>query len=318
MDGDARLPTGGAPGGGPPPGGVTFPPRAVSVRLARRFVRAALVGTPVEHLADDAGLLVSELAANAVLHARTDFEVAVDLGDERVRVHVRDRSDELPVMTAPSGTAMSGRGLALIRTLASGWGSQLSPAGGKDVWFDLTGSAAVVDADLTVEELVAAWADAADDLPPSRVAGPVVTIPDLPARDLLSAKEHMDDLLRELQLLLIGVAAQHGLDSDEGGRTVGEVAVAERLDGAARAFDAVRRQVREQVSRAVASGEQRVTLRLQVPPGAAARAVEYRAAVEAAEGLALRGELLTGGGEQGPRALVRQAYLDAIIAGAED
>ena len=299
------------------PATLTYPPQVLSVRLARRSVEAALAGTPVEHLADDAGLLVSELAANAVLHARTDFDVVVDVGEGRVRVHVRDRSDDVPVLAVPSATGMSGRGLALVSTLASAWGTEAAPEGGKSVWFELTGSAAVVDVELTVEELLAAWADAADDLPPPPAARSEVLVPDLPARDLLSAKEHMDDLLRELQLLLLGVAGPHEV-VEGAGRTVGEVAVAERLDRAARAFDAVRRQVREQVGRAVAGGEDRVALRLQVLPGTAARAAEYRAAVEAAEGLALRGELLTGGDVRGRHALVRGAYLDAVIAGPQD
>ncbi|MEU0998822.1 hypothetical protein [Streptomyces olivaceus] len=53
-----------------------FPPDPASASAARDFVLGALPGT-ASHLADTARLLAGGLATNAVLHARTEFEVAV-------------------------------------------------------------------------------------------------------------------------------------------------------------------------------------------------------------------------------------------------
>ena len=305
---------------------MTYPPDSGAVRAARRFVEDQLVGAGLEHLADDAGLLTSELAANAVLHARTEFDVVMYQVGAGARVEVRDRSSVLPVFTAPSATAMSGRGLILVQTLAAAWGSETSPVGGKYVWFEMAETAVVVDVDLSVEELLAAWADVDDDgtapgIPSPRLPVPVaaggsheVVVPDLPARQLLAAKEHMDDLLRELQLVLLDTSDRGESLAPSPQRTADVVALARRLDAAARAFDAVRRQVREQVSRAVAAGLDQVTLRLQAPPGAGAAAVAYRSAVEAAELLAADGGLLTMADGLGRDGVVRRAYLEEFIA----
>jgi hypothetical protein len=46
-------------------------------RAARRFVVAALQDRGAGHLADDAAIVVAELAANAVLHARSGFTVTL-------------------------------------------------------------------------------------------------------------------------------------------------------------------------------------------------------------------------------------------------
>ncbi len=155
-------------------GMMTYRPHVSSVRDARRFVELAVTGAGMPFLADDAGLMVSELAANAVLHARSDFDVTVYEIVDGVRISVRDRSVALPVLVAPSATAMSGRGLALVQTLADQWGAGATAAAGKSVWFELVRAGAPADNsggpvsgcypapvpdELSVEELLAAWSE---------------------------------------------------------------------------------------------------------------------------------------------------------------
>ncbi|WP_194905684.1 ATP-binding protein [Quadrisphaera sp. INWT6] len=360
----------------------TFSPQTVSVRAARRFVQECLTATPMHALADDAGLLVSELAANAVLHARTDFDVAVSAlqAGSGVRVTVRDDAASLPMLTAPSATAMSGRGLALVQTLASRWGAGPSSTARKGVWFelDLTSGASAVGAsagdavgggaaEMGVEELLAAWGDSepapvvslpvdapvsaprgaprqapadalldgegsagtAGPVSPGRAGEPDVVLPALDAADLLAAKEGMDDVLRELQLILLAPRPPQdhqgaSADADGSTRSIRSISsgapgleLARRLDAAARGFDGVRRQVRQQVSLAVARGEHTVQLRLDLPPGTYQAALEYRAAVEAAEALADQGTLLsTSARALGRHRAVRRAYLGEVIAAA--
>lgn len=339
----------------------SFSPQTVSVRAARRFVQECLTATAMQVLADDAGLLVCELAANAVLHARTDFDVAVSLLHDRagVRVTVRDDAAALPAVTAPSATAMSGRGLALVQTLASRWGAGPSSSARKGVWFELDLPSTTTESHLgdhrlrnpeaepTVEELLAAWSD--DEHPvsgastPSEVSGGQfsagvgaaaqmglhgereVVLPPLDAADLLAAKESLDDLLRELQLVLLtprDSSAVHSTDGSRGSQqghapAVDHLLLARRLDDAARRFDAVRRQVRQQVHLAAAAGQAVVALRLVLPQGTHAAAVAYMAAVEAAEALAEHGGLLsTGGSALRRHRAVRRAYLGEVIAAA--
>lgn len=86
----------------------------------------------------DAELLASELATNAVLHARTPYEVVVStVGADGFRVAISDDDPTPPVAVAlDSEDALNGRGVALVVSLAKRWGCEEN-AGGKTVWFEL-------------------------------------------------------------------------------------------------------------------------------------------------------------------------------------
>lgn len=366
---------------------MTYPPKIAAVRQARRYVQDAVATSPTPALAEVAGLLVAELAVNAVLHARTDFDVAVEGTADGVRISVRDRSPAMTVLMAPSATAMSGRGLALVAALASRWGAAPSVSGSKTVWFelcsertDLNGAslsdagggardggesveAALAEAPSADALLVVRSHEADGSAAPASM--PVVTglvpvgaggvsqradavevlLPALDVADLLGAEEAMQDVLRELQLVLLSdtTRGNHGSrvghrgeatpGTDRGGpqsaqnagygagyreeHWVGhETEVAYRLDRAARDFTDVRAQVRQQVSRAVALGQQYVALRLVLAPGVGRRASAFAAALEAAEELAARGGLLSAGNALVRHRAVRRAYLLEVVAAA--
>ena len=84
---------------------------------------------------------MSELATNAVLHARSDFEVTVIRYDQRVRVEVFDQNTRMPSFAVALPDAYSGRGLMLERELASVWGVESHSDSGKTIWFELELSA---------------------------------------------------------------------------------------------------------------------------------------------------------------------------------
>lgn len=114
-----------------------FDPDTAEIRRAREFVvTAAGDGDDTTELADRLALVVSELASNAVLHAGTPFTVRVRRGHDVVRVEVADRSAARPAPRPLDPTAVSGRGLAIVESLASAWGVQPSGAG-KCVWAEL-------------------------------------------------------------------------------------------------------------------------------------------------------------------------------------
>ncbi len=100
-------------------------------------MRDALSATDApEDVVDCAVLLVSELATNVTLHARTDVEVAVRLEDASLRAEVRDWNSRLPQRCLPPEGATTGRGLQLVDDMAWRWGVE-GDGDGKVVWFEL-------------------------------------------------------------------------------------------------------------------------------------------------------------------------------------
>ncbi|MGW3337933.1 ATP-binding protein [Streptomyces sp. NPDC001009] len=116
----------------------TLPRVPESARTARRLVRAALSAWGLNDLTDDSLLIVSELVANAVRHARrTSIRVMVERRTPRtVRVAVADFSLDQPEPSAPTADAEEGRGLFLVTTLATNWGTDVR-RWGKVVWAEL-------------------------------------------------------------------------------------------------------------------------------------------------------------------------------------
>ena len=119
---------------------TTLPPVAGSVPAARHFTSEAVQSLGSPNVAPEAELLVSELAANAVLHAGTPLRVSVLCRDERVRIEVRDDNPALPQRLSPDPLAMHGRGVMLVDTLSAAWGVNGNQRG-KTVWFELDGHA---------------------------------------------------------------------------------------------------------------------------------------------------------------------------------
>jgi anti-sigma regulatory factor (Ser/Thr protein kinase) len=113
----------------------SFEPDPSQVALARRFVSAALDSWGIE--AEDIPLLVSELATNAVLHARSDFQISLIVFEERVRVEVTDHNTRLPSISVVPENAYSGRGLMLVQASAAAWGVEAHSDDGKTIWFEV-------------------------------------------------------------------------------------------------------------------------------------------------------------------------------------
>jgi anti-sigma regulatory factor (Ser/Thr protein kinase) len=107
-----------------------------SPSLARRFVADALHAWGLEAFIDDASIVVAELATNSVVHARSEFIVAVSSGDDNARVSVRDASKTLPTVQDPGPYSISGRGLMLVAAISQRWGVEMI-TDGKVVWAEL-------------------------------------------------------------------------------------------------------------------------------------------------------------------------------------
>ncbi|WP_369184742.1 ATP-binding protein [Streptomyces sp. Y1] len=114
------------------PATVCLPYRAESVGAARRFVCAKLREWGLDELVDDAALIVSELATNAVkTGCQAHMVVAVRRPSSRVvRILVGDGSRVMPVMIRANCGSTSGRGLAMVHRLTRGkWGVTPLPLG---------------------------------------------------------------------------------------------------------------------------------------------------------------------------------------------
>ncbi|MBO1330548.1 ATP-binding protein [Streptomyces sp. VRA16 Mangrove soil] len=101
-------------------------------RLARRLTRSFLAGRPDSATAD-AELVVSELVTNATKASagRCRMSLRLDAGELTVAVH--DDGPGVPRLKTASQSAESGRGITLVRALASRWSVEPHPRGGKTV-----------------------------------------------------------------------------------------------------------------------------------------------------------------------------------------
>ncbi|MDH6218934.1 PAS domain S-box protein [Streptomyces pseudovenezuelae] len=107
-----------------------------SVSEGRAFLRAALTSWDCAANADDAALLLSETLTNAVLHAEGPIALHLRRTATDLTVEVSDRSPQLPHPRPAGENEESGRGLILVRALATAWGVRPTDEG-KTTWFTL-------------------------------------------------------------------------------------------------------------------------------------------------------------------------------------
>jgi anti-sigma regulatory factor (Ser/Thr protein kinase) len=123
---------------------VRVPWASSAVPGIRRTIVADLVVRGVSaEIIDEAEIVVSELVANAIRHARA-------LPDGTVRVHWKVKNDQVEVEVSDGGGptqprpaprsawTAAGRGLRIVRSLAHEWGVQ-EDRGGRTVWAALGG-----------------------------------------------------------------------------------------------------------------------------------------------------------------------------------
>ena len=103
---------------------------------ARHFTVGTLHDWGAGALADDAALVVTELAANAIVHAHSAFTVILSACGDLLRISVRDTS---PLPGAGHAVLMPVplHGLGAVDALASRWGVESLGNAGKTVWVEL-------------------------------------------------------------------------------------------------------------------------------------------------------------------------------------
>ena len=278
---------------------VRFVADPVSVPEARRITLATLTQWRLEQLGDDVSLVVTELCTNAALHSDGRFlDLLLERRGQTVRIAVSDDGCVpaaavvrrplalLPKSAAPlplENAATTGRGLAIVEILSDSWGVT-ETAGGKRVWAELSvaGCAEPRPAfprDREHDVAVAAPGTAADQLP---AGWHLVRLLDCPVQLSLRQDDHIDELIRELQLI-DGRREEHG--------PPGELAqLIENLLGRHAHARHLGRQVAQD---AAAAGAQVITIDMPMAAAGAVDVQRLHEAVRAADTLCEQRRLLT-------------------------
>jgi len=265
----------------------------VSVSGARRFVADGLVSWGLDELVEDATVCVSELATNAALHSESTFmEVGMRPFEGGVQINVEDdgitpaeavapremfpeAGDELPLDDEPT----TGRGLAIVSILAREWGVERTERG-KRVWCHITDD----------DEEYAVRPPLSDDVlePPPSPEGPgmpegwtMVRLARCPVWLSLRQDEHLDELVRELQLIEVGPASPRSRE------------LALQLQGLLSAPAHARHTGRRIAQEAAANGLEYIDIEMAMPHEFAAEVQKLDVAVKAADVLCEEMQLLT-------------------------
>ncbi|MBT3167110.1 ATP-binding protein [Streptomyces sp. Vc74B-19] len=113
---------------------------------ARSFTRDTLGNWSLAHCGDDATLVMTELAANAVTHAASrcpgvpDVRLGFRLEPAHLLLTVSDPDDHPPVVSPGAGSGLEehGRGLRIVDALSEAWGWTPTVPAGKTVWARLS------------------------------------------------------------------------------------------------------------------------------------------------------------------------------------
>jgi hypothetical protein len=262
---------------------IELRPGPSSPAQARRFLneRSAAWSLP-EPVGEQLVLVGSELVTNAVLHARTQLTLTLELQADRVRVSVMDHSSAPVALRHYRPDALTGRGLGVIATVSRAWG--VEPArGGKVIWAELLLDGSSPSTPASEPERGQADGPKAG----GRGAGARrVRYLDVPVADYLALQEHNDALFRELQLIRIRMRTQGGEASAE---PPGLVSLADRLLSQ---FRSQSDTLRDEVAKAQARGAEAVDLDSEVPPSSVPAARAYVDLLEEADEFCRSGALL--------------------------
>jgi PAS domain S-box-containing protein len=111
-----------------------IPSHERAVRDARRLVATTLRRWHApQRVLDDLVLVVSELAANAVLHGRPPIQLRLRRTPSHIVLELHDTAPYLPRKQRPTPDDEHGRGLQLVSSLCDRWGTRPT-ADGKAVW----------------------------------------------------------------------------------------------------------------------------------------------------------------------------------------
>jgi anti-sigma regulatory factor (Ser/Thr protein kinase) len=288
-----------------------FAAEPASVPGARHFVTDGLRSWGLMHLVDDIALCVTELGANAALHGAAAFmSVTMTTKAETVTISVEDDGQVVGAAVVPradyspdaeqtphtlADEPTTGRGLAIVAALSSQWGVHATDHG-KKVWARFGGETTATGDHAGQEQ---------PGVPPAMPEGwTKVTLAGCPVRLSLRQDEHLDELIRELQLL----------QEDDATRSR---SLAQRIQGLLVAPAHARLTGRRIAQLADEAGRKYVDIEMALPAEASLMIRELQSAVSAADELCEDLQLLTLASTPDLRAL-RRWMTGEIVAQIED
>jgi anti-sigma regulatory factor (Ser/Thr protein kinase) len=281
---------------------IALPRSPASVGAARRFIQARTTAWSFPEAAgSQLELIGSELVTNAVLHARTELTLTLELRDRLVRISVEDRSRAPATLRHYQADALTGRGLGVVAALSERWGVSAAPDG-KVVWAEVVAGG---------DEPGASGAPRPPDLrdappaPTGHRGGHTVRFGDVPVDGYLELAAHNDALFRELELIAFELEA--------GGDDRVASPLAELVDQLYRRFRGQRDSYRDVVAAAQARGRRTVDLETTASPAGAAAARSDLELLERADELCRSGVLLTPEPSAEVKAL-RRWFVEQLVA----
>jgi anti-sigma regulatory factor (Ser/Thr protein kinase) len=287
-----------------PPGAagrLELPAEAASAARARQFIHGFATDRSLpEETVDRLVLIGGELVTNAVLHARTPLDVALELHADRVRVSVHDRSRAPASLRRYQPDALTGRGLGLVAALSREWGVAVT-RDGKRVWADIERDAGRRQPGRRTRRRQPVQPAPVRAAPGSHL----VRFLGVPVGAYLELQQHNDALFRELEL--IGVELGSGDAAPMPERLV-------RLVEEFRArFPGVPDGYRNPVAAADARGAATVDLEVRLAPALVPAARAYVDLLERADELCRSGAMLTQPPSEAVRSL-RRWFIDELTA----
>jgi anti-sigma regulatory factor (Ser/Thr protein kinase) len=259
---------------------------ASSATLARRFIRQFAARHSLRgELVDQLVLVGCELVTNAVLHARTELGLALELYPDRVRVSVRDQASTPAALRHYRPEALTGRGLAMVDAVSRSWG--VDPAGtGKRIWAEI--GPTPNQGPSRGPGARRSQAAPAQHRRASAGAGTrTVRFVGVPVKAYLELQQYNDALFREIELIGIALDTPGARGEDEPDRLVSLVEQLRPM------FRASSDRHRESVAAAAARGQATVDIELLAAPSIVPAARTYVDLLEEAENLSRSGRLLT-------------------------
>lgn len=253
----------------------------------------------------DTELVVTELVTNALLHGEPPVRIRLLILGARIRVEVEDNGRAIPIRSLFDPDAMTGRGLALIASLADRWGVDPGRSGGKVVWAEIaaaehqTGRAALEAVPQISREVLAASL-----VSPHQATTYLISLVAVPTALLLSAKAHIDNVVRELTLVRGG---------ESGSLSPLAPAMASLVASVTGEFAEARAQIKRQALAAAAGGAITADIELRLPLSYADAGERYLIALDEADRYAREAHLLTLAPPASHR-VFREWYVGSLVA----
>jgi len=177
---------------------VALTPELGSCTTARHLVVDFVAANGLEHVGDSAAMCATELATNAVLHAREPFVFTVRTAGQGLRIDVLDTCPQLLPITTPrvgsavdlTGLGTGGRGMHIVASLAHRWGIYTTPEA-KTVWVEVRDEP-TPDPPLPFVTLV--------DATPMEGNTVALHFVDMPVRAAVASGIQTEEVIREIQL----------------------------------------------------------------------------------------------------------------------